>query len=63
MGAVAGLKLTILIAKQLEIDFDEVTYLCDSMNVLGWIRKQSRKFKPLVANQIWELQSHSNPQQ
>ena len=52
MGAVAGLKLTILIAKQLEIDFDEVTYLCDSMNVLGWIRKQSRKFKPFVANQI-----------
>ena len=58
-----GLKLTIPIAKQLEIDVNELTYWCDSMNVLGWIRNQSRKFKPFVANQIGELQSHSNPQQ
>ena len=63
IGAVIGLKLTIPIAKQLEFDVNEVSYWCDSMIVLGWIRNQSRKFKPFVANRIGELQSHSNPQQ
>ena len=33
------------------------------MNVLWWIRKPSRGFKPFVANGIGEIQSLTNPQQ
>lgn len=63
MSAVVGLRLTVPLANLLEIDVSEVTYWCDSMNVLGWIRNQSRKFQPFVANRVGELQSYSNPQQ
>ena len=33
------------------------------MNILWWIRKLSRGFKPFVANRIGEIQSLTNPQQ
>ena len=63
MSTVLALRLTIPITSILEIDAAQVFYWSDSMNVLGWIRNQSRNFKLFVANQVGETQTASNPQQ
>ena len=50
MGAVLGLRLALSIAKVLKIDQSLLTFWSDSMNVLWWIRRPSRSFRPFVAN-------------
>ncbi|XP_065941558.1 uncharacterized protein [Magallana gigas] len=63
MGAILGLRLTLSVTSALEMDGDQCTFWTDSMNVLCWIKAQSRSFKPFVANRIGEIQSASNPKQ
>uniref|UniRef100_A0A8W8P1X9 CCHC-type domain-containing protein n=1 Tax=Magallana gigas TaxID=29159 RepID=A0A8W8P1X9_MAGGI len=63
MGAVLGLRLTLSVTSALEMNGDQCTFWTDSMNVLCWIKAQSRSFKPFVANRIGEIQSASNPKQ
>ena len=41
----------------------QVTFWLDSMDVLWWIHKQSRRFKPFVANIVGEIHEHTNPSQ
>ncbi|XP_048247011.1 uncharacterized protein LOC124151440 [Haliotis rufescens] len=50
MAAVLGLRLISGIVKVLQIEMDSVIFWSDSMNVLCWIRNNSRTFKPFVAN-------------
>ena len=33
------------------------------MNVLLWIRGRGREFRPFVANRVWLIQSHTDPEQ
>ena len=40
-----------------------MTFWCDSLNVLWWIRGMSRKFKPFVGNRVGEIQSLTQPAQ
>ena len=63
MGAVLGLRLSLSILKALKIDAHDITFWSDSMNVLWWIQRPSRTFKPFVANRIGEIHSHTNPLQ
>ena len=50
MAAVLGMKLTQTICRALEYDMRKTVLWSDSLNVLYWIRNQSRLFKPFVAN-------------
>ena len=63
MGAVLGQRLGLAISKVYEIDAYSVEYWTDSMNVLWWIHRPSRTFKPFVANRIGEIHSDSDPVQ
>ena len=63
LGAVLGLQLTLAVCKTLEMDMSDVTFWCDSMNVLWWIRGRSRAFKTFVANRIGKIHEHSTPKQ
>ena len=50
MATVAGLKLEKTIGRVLGTDKHKLVFWFDSMDVPSWIRGQSRKFKPFVAN-------------
>ena len=63
MGAVLGLRLALSIAKVLKIDQSLLTFWSDSMNVLWWIRRPSRSFRPFIANRIGEIHDSSSPTQ
>ena len=62
LGAILGLKLAEKVAGALQMEMKDVTFWCDSMSVLWWIRNQSRKLKPFVANRVGliHLQTDSN---
>lgn len=63
MVAVFGVRLTSRIPTFLEIPINR-TFFCwsDTMNVLWWIRRHSRQFKPFVTNRVGEIQSSTNPE-
>lgn len=63
MAAILGLHLSETVAKSLELDLQQTVFWSDSMNVLWWIRGQSRTFKPFVANRIGEIQTKTEPRQ
>lgn len=63
MGTVLGLRLALSVAKVLKIDQSVLTFWSDSMNVLWWIRKPSRSFRPFIANRIGEIHDSSSPTQ
>ncbi len=63
MAAVLGFRLTLKITKLLRRPMSEATFWTDSMDVVHWVRNQSRLFKPFVANRISFIQTESNPQQ
>ena len=55
MGMVVGLKLAETVGQALGIDKSKWVFWSDSMDVPYWIRGQSRKFKPFVANRVGEI--------
>lgn len=63
LGAVLGLRLAEKINNSLQMNLKDTTFWSDSMNVLWWIRNQSRKLKPFVANRIGLIQSITSPDQ
>lgn len=63
MGAVLGLRLSLSVSKVYKIDAHDTKFWTDSMNVLWWIQRPSRTFKPFMANRIGEIHSHSDPVQ
>ena len=63
MAAVVGLKLSQAVSQALGIKKEEWIFSSDSMDVMYWIRGQSRKFKPFVANRVGEIQASTNPEQ
>ena len=63
MVAVLGLRLALSIAEVLNIDKDLVEFWTDSINVLWWICRPSRNFKPFTSNRLGEIQESSKPEQ
>ena len=55
MAACLGVKLLTRVIKPLGITMEKVTFWEDSMDVLWWIKQQSRQLKPFVANRIGEI--------
>ncbi|XP_071081761.1 uncharacterized protein [Haliotis cracherodii] len=60
LAAVLGVRLLLAITKALELPSQRATLWSDSQNVLWWIKRQSRCFKPFVANRIGYIQEHTN---
>ena len=46
-----------------QINMEKVTFWCNSLNVLWWIKGMSQKFKPFIANFVEEIQSLTEPLQ
>jgi hypothetical protein len=63
MAAVVGLQVAEAVGKALDIDKTDWVFWSDSMDVLYWIRGQSRQFKPFVANRVGTIQQSTNPHQ
>ncbi|XP_004211681.2 uncharacterized protein LOC101236154 [Hydra vulgaris] len=63
LGAVLGLRLAEKIVKALKLETKDVTIWCDSLNVLWWIKNQSRKLKSFVANCVGFIQSKTELKQ
>ena len=60
LSAALGLRLARKLLNVFQLSMDVVTFWCDSLNVLWWIREKSRRFKPFVANRISEIQSNTS---
>ncbi|XP_048247551.1 uncharacterized protein LOC125377683 [Haliotis rufescens] len=60
LAAVLGVRLLLAITKALELPLQRATLWSDRQNVLWWIKRQSRCFKPFVANRIGYIQEHTN---
>ncbi|XP_053402855.1 uncharacterized protein LOC128558076 [Mercenaria mercenaria] len=54
-GAVVASRLYTLVADELEIDIDSVTFWTDSMIILGYIKNETRRFKTFVGNRVSEI--------
>ena len=54
MGALIGVRLTKQVSTALEIPMKDATFWVDSMNVLHWIHRRSRDYKPFVAHRVGE---------
>ena len=63
IAAVLGLMLTVVICTAIDIDIKKVTFWTDSMNVLYWIKGQSKQYKPFVANRTGMIHEFSSPNQ
>ena len=63
MGAIVGLRLASSISIVLEFLMKQATFWSDSMDVLWWIRRLSRQFKPFIANCVGEIHSVTNTDQ
>ena len=61
LSAMLVLRLTRALANAFKLSVDLVTFWCYKMNVLWWIGERSKKFKPLVASRVNEIQSTINP--
>ncbi|XP_064646215.1 uncharacterized protein LOC135499401 [Lineus longissimus] len=61
MGAVLGLRLAIK-CKEL-LGLTTLMFWTDSMDVVFWIRGQSRRYKPFISHRIAEIQEETCPQQ
>ncbi|XP_028418887.1 uncharacterized protein LOC114544440 [Dendronephthya gigantea] len=63
LAAVLGLRLTLAIARALNLSISDARFWCDSMNVLLWIRGRGREFLSFVANRVGLIQNHTSPEQ
>ena len=63
MGAVLGYRLTRKICTLLYLAMTKVTFWTDSLDIIHWVRSQSRGYKAFVANRISKLQEESLPKQ
>ncbi|XP_064637073.1 uncharacterized protein LOC135493580 [Lineus longissimus] len=63
MMAILNLQLAQSVVTALKVSLRDVTFWSDSLNVLWWIRRPSRKLKIFIANRVGEIQSHTDPSQ
>ena len=58
-GAVLGMRLGRLLEEELQLGPIAKTYWSDSMVVLQYLRNETRRFKPFVANRVTEILENS----
>ena len=63
MGATIVTRLAKRICQVLEFSLRSVVFWTDSMNVLYWIKRPAKYFKPFVSNRVGEIQSDTDPGQ
>jgi len=63
MAGVLGVRLAQIIARVLKLGAEQFTYWSDSTDVIHWVKGQSRRYKPFVANRVSEIHSVTNPGQ
>jgi hypothetical protein len=63
MSAVLGVRLGLIIAEVLKIPLQQHHFWTDSTDVVHWIRGQSKKYKPFVANRVSEIHEKTSPSQ
>ena len=63
MGAMLGLSLALSVGQGIDVGISDMKFWNDSMNVLHWIKKPRRSFKPFVDNRVGELHDKINPNQ
>ena len=63
MVTVVGVQLAETTGMVLKIPKHEWSFWSNSMDVLYWIRGQSRKFKHFVGNRVGKIQFLTNPEQ
>ncbi|KAK3742103.1 hypothetical protein QZH41_020261, partial [Actinostola sp. cb2023] len=62
-AAVMGVELAELIADELQVRLDSMTYYSDSKVVLGYITNDSRRFYTYVSNRVERIRRSSTPNQ
>lgn len=61
-AAVVASRLGKSILQESRLNFEKVRYLSDSRVALGWIKVETRSFKPFVSCRVAEIQSNSSPE-
>ena len=56
MGATIATRLARRVCRVLRFDLTSVVFWTDSLNVLFWIKKPAKFFKPFVSNRVGEIQ-------
>ena len=60
-GAVTAVQLSKKLQQELNIKIDKEYFWCDSTIVLGYIKNETTKFLPYVANRVSQIRSQSEP--
>lgn len=63
VAAVIGVRLSNFVGRSLNISVKEHVFWSDSQNVICWLRNESRRFKPFVANRVGEIHESVSPAQ
>ena len=63
LGPILRLQFAEKITGTLQMKMEDVTFYCDSMNVLWWIKNQSCRLKLFVANILGLIHSQTDPNQ
>ena len=63
MAGTIGVRLAAKIASVMKYDMAKITFWSDSYNVLYWIKRAAKYYKPFVSNRLGEIQSVTKPSQ
>ena len=62
-AALLASRLSMIIQKESQLEFEEIIYFTDSKIVLAWIQSTCRVYKQFVSSRVGEIQSKSDPKQ
>ena len=63
MGATIAVRIGVRVANLLKYNPKSIIYWSDSLNVLYWVTKPSKNFKPFISNRLGEIQTVTNANQ
>ena len=63
VAATLSVKISALLKRELQINYDKEIFWTDSEVTLGYIKKESKKFKIFVANKIELIREHYEAEQ
>ena len=58
-GAVLGVRMKNTIVKEIQVDFESITFWTDSMINIQYINNEERRFKVFVSNRVAEIRKYS----
>ena len=59
-AALTSTKLSKVVARCLKVEKQNIVFWSDSMNVLWWITRRSKKLTPFVGNRVARIQEESS---